>query len=127
MPALIRTPEEITSGWLSHALGGGPVQIESIDRIGTGQMSQNHRITYVGEGGGREGEPATVVVKLASDDPTSRATGVGLGAYLREITFYRELAGRIGGPLAACHLAEYDDAEGWFTLLLADVARMQQP
>jgi hypothetical protein len=126
LPALIRTPEEITSGWLSDALGGGPVQIESIDRIGTGQMSQNHRITYVGEGGGREGEPATVVVKLASDDPTSRATGVGLGAYLREITFYRELAGRIGGPLAACHLAEYDDAEGWFTLLLADVAPATQ-
>ncbi len=122
MPALIRTPEEITPAWLSDALGGGPVEIESVERIGTGQMSQNHRITYVGGDGGA----ATVVVKLASDDATSRATGVGLGAYLREITFYRELAGRIGGPLPACHLAEYDDAEGWFTLLLADVAPATQ-
>jgi len=122
MTALIRTPDELTSAWLSGALGAGPVEIGSIERIGTGQMSQNHRIRYSDE----DGVLRTIVVKLASDDPTSRATGVGLGAYLREITFYRELAGRIGGPIAACHLAEYDAAEGWFTLLLADVAPATQ-
>jgi hypothetical protein len=122
LPALIRTPEEITSEWLSGALPGGPLEVTSVERIGTGQMSQNHRIAYVRDGG----EAATVVVKLASDDATSRATGVGLGAYLREITFYRELAGRIGGPLAECHAAEYDDAEGWFTLLLSDIAPATQ-
>ena len=49
-----------------------------------------------------------MVVKLASTDETSRGTGVGLGVYLREVTFYRELRDRIGGPLAECHLAVYD-------------------
>ncbi len=63
-----------------------------------------------------------MVVKLASDDDTSRATGVGMGAYLREIAFYRNLADRIRGPLPECHLAEYDPAEGWFTLVLEDIA-----
>ncbi len=77
-------------------------------------MSQNHRVTFSADGGERE----TVVIKLASDDATSRATGVGMGAYFREIAFYRNLAGRIGGPLPTCHLAEYDPAEGWFTLVL---------
>ncbi|WP_372792167.1 phosphotransferase, partial [Paraconexibacter sp.] len=72
------------------------------------------------------GAPETVVVKLASDDPTSRATGVGMGAYYREIAFYRHLAGRIGGPLPACHHAEYDPAEGWFSLVLEDVAGATQ-
>jgi hypothetical protein len=122
MTALIRTPEEITSEWLSGVLPGGPLEVSSVERIGTGQMSQNHRISYVAE----DGAAATVVVKLASDDETSRATGVGLGAYLREITFYRELAARIGGPLAKCHLAEYDETEGWFTLLLEDIAPATQ-
>jgi hypothetical protein len=113
---LIRTPDEINDDWLAAALGAeGPLEVHSVERIGTGQMSQSHRVTFTGAGGER-----TVVVKLASDDPTSRATGVGLGAYLREISFYRNLAERLGGPLARCHLAEYDPAEGWFTLVIDD-------
>jgi hypothetical protein len=119
---LIRTPADITDVWLAGALGDGPLTISSVERIGTGQMSQNYRVTYARG----SDAPATVVVKLASDDVTSRATGVGLGAYLREITFYRELAPRIGGPLATCHLAEYDHTEGWFTLLLEDIAPATQ-
>jgi len=51
---------------------------------------------------------------------------VGLGAYFREIAFYRNLAQRIGGPLARCHAAEYDAAEGWFTLVLEDIADAYQ-
>jgi hypothetical protein len=117
MTLLVRTPDEIDAAWLSAALGDGPVEISSIERIGTGQMSQNHRVAYQGT----DGSERTVVVKLASDDPASRSTGIGLGAYLREITFYRELAPRIGGPVVRCHLAEYDDAEGWFTLVLDDI------
>ena len=78
------------------------------ERIGTGQMSQNHRVRFRGAAA----DPESVVVKLASDDATSRATGVGLGAYSREISFYSRLAPRIGGPLATCHLAAYDSAEG---------------
>jgi hypothetical protein len=119
--SLIRTPDEITPEWLAGALGAGPLEISSVERIGTGQMSQNHRVAY-----SENGAQNTIVVKLASDDDASRGTGVGLGAYLREITFYRELAPRIGGPLATCHLAEYDDTEGWFTLLLDDVAPARQ-
>ena len=94
---LIRRPEELSSAWLDAVLGGAGRELLGAERIGTGQMSQSHRVTYVEPEGGE----ATVVVKLASDDPTSRATGVGMGAYYREIAFYRDLAGRIGGPLAA--------------------------
>jgi hypothetical protein len=115
---LIRTVEEITSAWLSEAVGRPGLELLGIERIGTGQMSQNHRVRFTSP----DAEPGTVVVKLASDDPTSRATGVGLGAYSREINFYRNLAERIGGPVARCLVAEYDTAEGWFTLVLEDVA-----
>ena len=80
-------------------------------------MSQSHRVRFREGGGGEE----SVVVKLASEDPASRATGFGMGAYRREVAFYRELAERIGGPLAHCHQAVYDEGEGWFTLVLEDV------
>jgi hypothetical protein len=66
------------------------------------------------------------VVKLASNDSISRATGVGMGAYRREVSFYRNLAPRIGGPLPGCHLAEFDEAEGWFTLVLEDIVGATQ-
>jgi hypothetical protein len=118
----IRTPEEITSDWLGAVLGRARLEVTGTVPIGTGQMSQNHRVTFT-VGGGR---PETVVVKLASDDPTSRATGVGLGLYLREVSLYRHLAARLDGPLPACHFAEYDEAEGWFTLVLEDIIGAEQ-
>ena len=123
-PAVIRTPEELTADWLSAVLGSGPIAELSSAPIGTGQMSQSHRvrITYAEEGAAG---PESVVVKLASEDPTSRATGQGLGAYLREVQFYEQLAPRIGGPTAACH-ASVIDAEGWFTIVLADIAEGAQ-
>lgn len=117
---MIRTPQELDAAWLSGALAGAPVSDFELEQIGTGQMSESHRVTltYVEP---RQGDPSSVVLKLASGDRSSRATGVGLGIYEREVRFYRELAPRLRGPLAACHLAAYEQKEGWFTLLFEDV------
>ena len=120
--ALFACPTEVTSDWLETAIDRAGIDVRSVAPIGTGQMSQSHRVTFAG----LDGAEATVVVKLASTDPTSRATGVGMGAYEREISFYRHLAGRIGGPLPSCHLAEYDPVEGWFTLVLEDIVGARQ-
>jgi hypothetical protein len=114
-PDLVRRPEELTGAWLGSVLGA-PVRDFALTRIGTGQMSESYRVAL-----DWDGEPATVVLKVAASDPTSRATGVGLGAYEREIRFYREIAPRLAGAaLARCHAAVFDAAEGWFTLLLED-------
>ncbi|HEX3510544.1 MAG TPA: phosphotransferase [Solirubrobacteraceae bacterium] len=117
-PVVVRSSEELTSDWLTAALGlpEGALRVLGSEPIGTGQMSQSHRVHLEHAGG--EG-PDSLVVKLASPDPTSRATGQWLGAYLREVEFYRRLAGRIGGPTMRCHAAAIDD-EGWFTLVLED-------
>ncbi|MBI5105426.1 MAG: phosphotransferase [Solirubrobacterales bacterium] len=125
MPAtdvpVVRHPDELTTAWLEQALGTGPIAGFALERVGTGQMSQSFRVTLE-----HDGAPASVVAKFAASDPTSRATGVGLGAYEREVRFYRELAPRLGGPLPACHAAVLDPEEGWFTLLLEDVAPAAQ-
>jgi thiamine kinase-like enzyme len=117
----IHTAEDLDPAWLARALGTGPVASFSVEEIGTGQMSESHRISLIYESSERVG-PARIVIKLAASDPTSRATGVGLGIYAREVRFYRELAPRIGGPLATCIFARYDETEGWFTLVLEDAA-----
>ncbi len=109
--APIRTKDEISDAWLSDVLGR-TVAIDSVKAIGTGQMSQSYRVTLAG------GD--TVVVKLASEDETSRATGVGMGAYQREINFYRNLGDRIDRGIVGCAFAAID-GEGWFTLVLEDI------
>ena len=116
---MIQTADGITAEWLGSVLGAEALQLLGVEAIGTGQMSKSYRVSYRRPRGERE----SVVVKLAATDQNSRDTGVNLGAYLREITFYRELRDRIDGDgtLAEWHLAEQDPEEGWFTLVLEDI------
>jgi hypothetical protein len=118
---LIREASEITGPWLERVLNRPSLRTTRIERIGTGQMSLTYRVSYLDA----DGSDASVVVKLAADNDTSRDTGVGMGAYLREVAFYQHLGDRLEGA-PRCHLAEYDTAEGWFTLVLDDVAGAQQ-
>jgi hypothetical protein len=119
---VIRRPQDLNAEWLSQVLGAQVAGFEA-ERIGTGQMSNSYRVTPAyADGAG----PASVVVKLAAEDATSRATGVSLGIYEHEVRFYRELAPRIGGPLAGCLATAFDEQEGWFTLVLEDVAPARQ-
>src|SRR2546425_1757848 len=124
----LRRPEELSADWLTAVLRGSGAAIDAAAvarfeaiAIGTGQMSESYRVGLTWDDRAPAG-PASVVVKVSAADQTSRSTGVGLGIYEREIRFYREVAPRVGGPVAACHLAAYDPQEGWFTLVLEDAA-----
>jgi hypothetical protein len=116
---VVRTPAELSAPWLADVLGSGEITGFSTTPVGTGQMSQSYRVA-IDYADMRSVHPASVVLKLASEDATSRATGQGLGIYMREVQFYRQLAPRIGGPTASCHASLIDD-EGWFTIVLEDV------
>ena len=121
---VLGSPEQLTPEWLGAALGGAPVETVELEAIGTGQMSDSTRVK-IGYRAGHADGPASVVLKSASSDESSRATGVGLGIYEREVRFYRELAPRIGGPLAHCYLSVIGQ-DGSFTILLEDLAPAQQ-
>jgi hypothetical protein len=114
---LAKTADDITSLWMGRVLGVDDAQVERVQAIGTGQMSQNYRVEFR-----VDGEHRSVVVKLASSNETSRATGVQMGAYWREVEFYRNLAPKLGWPIPKCDLAVNDETDGWFTLVLEDVA-----
>lgn len=121
---MIERPDDLTAAWLTETLGAGRVGAFTVERIGTGQMSECYRIglTYT-EGDG----PASVVLKVAASDPVSRQTGQALGLYEREVRFYSDIAPRLGGtapssPVAQCFHASYDPDTGMFALLLDDAA-----
>ncbi len=122
-PRIVRTLDGLDGEWLAAALGTGPITSFEATAIGTGQMSESHRVALGYEDASSAG-PATIVLKLAASDAASRATGVGLGIYEREVRFYEEVAPRIGGPLPGCAFARCD-GEGWFTLLLEDAVDAQ--
>jgi aminoglycoside phosphotransferase (APT) family kinase protein len=116
----IERPDDLTAEWLTAALGTGAVEEFVTERIGTGQMSECYRVTlrYAGTQTG----PGSVVLKVAATDPASRQTGLALGLYEREVRFYTDIAPRIGGPVAPCYSAGFDDQTGVFHLLLGDAA-----
>ncbi len=119
----VERPEDLTAEWLTENLRSGRVGGFTVERIGTGQMSECYRValTYA-DGDG----PASVVLKVAASDPMSRGTGQALGLYEREVRFYSEVAPRLsagaGGPIAQCYHASYDAGTGVFSLLIDDAA-----
>jgi hypothetical protein len=98
---VVERPGELTAAWLTAATGAATVADFTVERIGTGQMSECYRIglTYADRCRGRNG-PDSVVLKVAATDAVSRQTGVALGLYDREVCFYRDIAPRLRGPVA---------------------------
>jgi hypothetical protein len=107
---VIERPSELTAGWLTAAIRAGTIADFTVERIGTGQMSECYgvRLTYTDAGPGLNG-PESVVFKVAATDEVSRQTGVALGLYDREVCFYRDIAPRLRGPDPLISLADVRD------------------
>src|SRR3984957_20074489 len=118
---VVERPADLTADWLTAAIGAGTITDFSVERIGTGQMSECYRVqlAYADRGSG-SGGPDSVVLKVAATDPMSRQTGGSLGLYEREVCFYRDIAPRLRGPVAPCYHAAFDAAAGIFDVLLGD-------
>ena len=90
-------PEAISIEWLNAQLSRkGLVEVPDAitgfewQRVGTGQVGDSVRLTL----SYRDGQtgPASLVAKLPSPDPTSRATAGAFQLYRKEVGFYQELA-----------------------------------
>ena len=131
--SVLHGPDELTPAWLTTVLrgsgaladDGAAVASFAVTPIGTGQMGDSFRVglTYDGDAGAA---PATVVIKFAAQDETSRNTGQALRSYEVEMRFYREVAARSALQVPRCHLAAIEDDGSWFTLVLGDLAPASQ-
>jgi hypothetical protein len=116
-------PEQITSDWLSGVLGA-PVTITGDKRIGDGLVGMNMR--YALEVPDGSGLPSSIIAKLPSPDPTSRATGISLRNYEREVKFYDQIAPTVDVTVAKCFHSEWHADNGDFVLLLEDLSPAEQ-
>ena len=114
-------PSGLTPAFLSGVLGAEVLAVEQ-SRVGTGQVGMNVRCRLTYAGSRADHLPESVVAKLPSDDASSRAVGLALRNYEREVGFYRELAPTVDVRTPRCFFADRDNATGDFVLVLEDLA-----
>ena len=102
---------------------GVAVTASSPKRIGEGQVGMNLRYELTSED---PSVPSSVVVKMASPDPTSRATGIGLRNYEREVKFYNEVASSLDVRKPHCYFADWNEADGDIAIVLEDMSPSEQ-
>ncbi len=120
----IPTLADLTAEWLTTLLRdkGHDCEIGSVSAraIGTGQVGATYRLALdYSRGTG----PATLIAKLPSNDPTSRATGKSHLTYLREARFYQTFAGRKPLPVPEHLFIAFDDDSHDFALVMRDLPR----
>ncbi len=116
-PSIPTARTDITDEWMSQALGADVAIVEE-QRVGTGQVGMCVRYRLEGS----DDAPGRVVAKLPSDDDASRATGVAMRNYEREVRFYNEIAPTVGIRTPRCYHADWSAESGLFVLLLEDLA-----
>ena len=126
---LVTSPAGITPAWISAILqaNGVDASVRGLETkiVGTGQIGECVRIT-LDYARTAPGAPATLVGKFPSPNPDSRATGVGLGNYLREVRFYQQLAATARIRTPRSWYAGIDEASGDFALIMEDLAPAEQ-
>lgn len=114
----ITSEADVTAESLSAVLGAEIGEI-AMTRIGDGLVGMNLRVRLADAD---PSLPDSVVIKLPSPDPISRATGVQLRNYEREVRFYLDVASTVDVRTPRCHHGEWDPASGDFVLILEDLA-----
>ncbi|MEP7214859.1 MAG: oxidoreductase family protein, partial [Anaerolineaceae bacterium] len=119
--------EAITADWLTEVLrasghlpqGAVGAFETTIIGAGIGFIGTVARLSLSYEGAPSTA-PATVIAKVPSADPGSRAIGMMYGLYEREVRFYQHLGSSAGIPVPQCYHADFD-ANGSAIILLEEL------
>ncbi|MCR9262178.1 MAG: ecdysteroid 22-kinase family protein [Pseudomonadaceae bacterium] len=122
------TSETVSPQWLTAVLNDNQINATVTDftaqAIGTGQIGKCIRYTLTYADG--DTGPASVIGKFPSDDPDSRATGVMLQNFLKEVNFYKQLQGKLSIRTPRCFFADIVGEGPDFVILMEDLAPAQQ-
>ncbi|MEM7100453.1 MAG: phosphotransferase [Pseudomonadota bacterium] len=125
----IPTSQTIDAQWFTAILQANDIDCEVASfeaaRVGTGQIGKCIRYTLTYHQSA-PGAPQSLIVKYPSDDPTSRATGVLLRNFLKEVRFYQEMQHRLSIRTPVCYYAEIVDEGPEFVVVMSDLAPAEQ-
>ena len=120
------SPDQLTTQWLATALGAPANSLAGFaaSPVGTGQMCDSFRLTL--DWSDPAGQPASVIAKCPSHDEASRNIAALTGTYVKEVSWYRELAADSGVAAPRCYFADIAANDVDFILLLSDLAPARQ-
>ena len=120
------SPEAMTPVWLAEKLGQDAAALRGFASapVGTGQMCDSFRLTL--DWGDGIDAPATVIAKCPSHDDASRNIAKLTGTYVKEVSWYRELAAASGVAAPTCHFADIAADDVDFVLILSDLEPARQ-
>jgi hypothetical protein len=130
-PPIAASSSQIDADWMTAALRAagalpaGRVTGVSGKPVGNGLVGDSFRFVLTYEGAPADA-PASLVGKFPAADPVSKATGGGMGLYMREVSFYREIADTVGIITPRAYYAEIDPATSDFTLIFEDLGPARQ-
>jgi hypothetical protein len=124
-------PDAMTPAWLGARLGApaGALRGWTSAAVGTGQMCDSFRLHLdwaEAASGLPAGQPASVIAKCPSHDAASRHVAALTGTYVKEVAWYRELAGRATVSAPRCYHADIAANDVDFILILEDLAPARQ-
>jgi len=114
----------VSADYLAHCLGVSDLKIDSIRPIGTGQMAESYRVTFVQGTHGRI--PPSVVVKVPSQSESSRAASRITRCYELETGFYTHVQSLVGVSAPNCLHVWFDAPSDDFVLVLEDIVNGKQ-
>ena len=116
---------EVSASWLADVTG---LPVSSIDLTvigqGEGFLGQLGRVAIAYGGDAPPGAPASVIVKLPTQDPGGKQIGLMMGVWERESRFYTEIGPqmKVRIPRVFANLA--DSEAGAYALVMEDLAPM---
>ena len=114
----------VSADYLTHCLGVSDLKIDSIRPIGTGQMAESYRVTFVQ---GTHGQiPPSVVVKVPSQSESSRAASRITRCYELETGFYTHVQSLVKVSAPNCLHVWFDAPNDDFVLVLEDIVDGKQ-
>jgi aminoglycoside phosphotransferase (APT) family kinase protein len=131
MNSLIPGPLQIDPEWMTGALRqAGAIRRARVldmtcDPVGNGLVGNSYRFGLTNEEV-EPGAPASVIGKFPAADPNSRRSGSVHLLYLREVSFYRELAHTLAIHTPRPFVAEIDSRTDEFVLILENLAPFRQ-
>ncbi|MBK9178008.1 MAG: phosphotransferase [Acidimicrobiales bacterium] len=119
---------ELTGQWLTAVLGrqfaGASVEVADAQPVGTGQVADSVRLSLAWSPPGAG--PTTMVAKVTSASPTSRASSRLTRTYEIEVGFYRDLAPSLPVHTPRCYYAGHEPDDDGYVVLLEDAAPATQ-
>lgn len=109
----------VSAQYLAQHLGESGLAVSSISAIGTGQMAESYRVTFEPHGRGRL--PDSVVVKVPSQNASSRAASRITRCYELETGFYNNVQSLVKVNSPRCLHVWFDAHDDDFVLILEDI------